>query len=125
MFVHEAPCFELRIIEGRSTLLSRKSVVTGRREVDLLLKHAQAEQMLQEAVRFSTAQAAELPGVACVVEKESFLAPLLAGNAAPTLVARRHECLLVTMWLCHACMTTLPQVTICMRAPMQLLDFAH
>ena len=77
-------------------------------EIDLVLKHAQAEHMLQEALRYSMAQAAELPGVASMVEKDSFLAPLLAGNAAPFHCLGRHESELATVWLCHACQNSFP-----------------
>ena len=39
--------------------------------------------MVQEALRYAAAQAAGLPGVASKLEKDSFLTPLLAGDAAP------------------------------------------
>lgn len=59
--------------------------------------------MVQEALRYAAAQAAGLPGVASMLEKDSFLAPLLAGDAAPFLSTRGQECELATMSLCHAC----------------------
>ena len=56
-----------------------------------MLNHVQAQQMIHEALRYSVAQAAELPGVASGVEKDSFLTALLAGNQASLLVAGRRE----------------------------------
>ena len=59
--------------------------------------------MVQEALRYAAAQAAGLPGVASKLEKDSFLAPLLAGDAAPFPSARRQEYVSATILLCHAC----------------------
>ena len=56
--------------------------------------------MVLEAVRYAAGQAAGQPGVASVLDKDSFLTPLLAGVAAP---ARWQECEWATMFLCHAC----------------------
>lgn len=60
--------------------------------------------MVQEALYYAAAQAGGLPAVASTLEKHSFLAPLLAGDAPPFSDARRQVCELANMVLCHACL---------------------
>ena len=77
--------------------------------------------MVQEALRYAAAQAAGLPGIASALEKDSFLAPLLAGDGAPFLSVRMQVCELTTMYCAVPCPYSLPSTTITKLASIQQL----